>query len=75
MKIDIVLAKSQINSNDKTYKTYNVISLANGRKIFMNSLEEFDSFSVGDTVLVSSEKYQKNGEWKTNTSIQRIKIG
>jgi hypothetical protein len=72
MKIDIVLAKSQINANDKTY---NVISLANGRKIFMNSLEEFDSFSVGDTVLVSSEKYQKNGEWKTNTSIQRIKIG
>ena len=72
MKIYIVLAKSQINANDKTY---NVISLANGRKIFMNSLEEFDSFSVGDTVLVSSEKYQKNGEWKTNTSIQRIKIG
>lgn len=72
MKIDIVLAKSQINANDKTY---NVISLANGRKVFMNSLEEFDSFSVGDTVLVSSEKYQKNGEWKTNTSIQRIKIG
>jgi hypothetical protein len=72
MKIDIVLAKSQINANDKTY---NVISLANGRKVFMNSLEEFDSFGVGDTVLVSSEKYQKNGEWKTNTSIQRIKIG
>lgn len=72
MKIDIVLAKSQINANDKTY---NVISLANGRKVFMNSLEEFDSFNVGDTVLVSSEKYQKNGEWKTNTSIQRIKIG
>ncbi len=58
MKIDIVLAKSHINANDKTY---NVISLANGRKVFMNSLEEFESFSVGDTVLVSSEKYQKNG--------------
>lgn len=72
MKIDIVLAKSQINANDKTY---NVISLANGKKVFMNSLEEFDSFSVGDTVLVNAEKYQKDGQWKTNTSIQRIKIG
>ena len=72
MKIDIVLAKSQINANDKTY---NVISLANGKKVFMNSPEEFDSFSVGDTVLVNSEKYQKDGAWKTNTSIQRIKIG
>ena len=72
MKIDIVLAKSQINANDKTY---NVISLANGKKVFMNSPEEFDSFSVGDTVLVNTEKYQKDGQWKTNTSIQRIKIG
>ena len=72
MKIDIVLAKSQINANDKTY---NVISLANGKKVFMNSPEEFDSFSVGDTVLVTTEEYQKNGETKTNTSIQRIKIG
>jgi transcription antitermination factor NusG len=70
MKITVIISKTSFKTAEGA--TMHGVVLASGQKVWNTK----PGFKVGDTVGVTSEKFQdKEGKWKTRHSIAKIKIG